>query len=227
MIKKFLINIISIVSAVFFVFVMFIFLGDIIKPLEHKKEIQTVQKVEIIQPEPKKEPQKQANKELFFRQHTPKKLVKIEISEPKIKLPNITQFKIEVPTIQQAKFDFSNTKLIQPSNFELSANYSNNLELENTDFSGIATNLTPIYRENPKYPRQAKLLRKEGYVKVLLTINEKGAVEKSEILASNPRYMFDNAVKNVISRWKFTPKYVNGVPVKQQAIQVIEFKLDN
>ncbi len=84
----------------------------------------------------------------------------------------------------------------------------------------------PIVRIQPQYPRQAALDGTEGYVKIEITITEDGSVEAPRVLEARPRRVFDQAARRAVLKWKFKPRVVDGKPVRRQAIQMIEFKLD-
>lgn len=84
----------------------------------------------------------------------------------------------------------------------------------------------PILRVPPIYPRRAKMLRKQGYVKLKLFISEVGTVQKAEILEAKPQKLFDKAALNSVYAWKFKPRLVEGKAIKQIATQVVEFKLN-
>lgn len=91
--------------------------------------------------------------------------------------------------------------------------------------SGFDTDVIPVVRVPPTYPRNAKLGRIEGSVTLVVTINPDGTVSDVSVLESNPARLFDRAAMDAMRRWKFRPKIVNGTPVAQRAKQTIEFKL--
>ena len=91
--------------------------------------------------------------------------------------------------------------------------------------AGFDTDVIPIVRVAPNYPRNAKQARLEGYVTMSVTINPDGTVSNAEIMESNPPRLFDQAALDAIRRWKFRPKVVDGAPVAQRAKQTIEFTL--
>lgn len=83
----------------------------------------------------------------------------------------------------------------------------------------------PIFRIEPRYPRDALLSGIEGWVKLEITINEDGSVSAPVVLDSNPPRVFDQEAKRAVLKWKFKPRIVDGKAVKRQATQTIEFKL--
>lgn len=91
--------------------------------------------------------------------------------------------------------------------------------------SGFDTDVIPVVRVAPAYPRNAKMAKIQGYVTMAVTINPDGTVSDAKVLESDPPRLFDKAALTAIKRWKFRPKVENGTPVAQRAKQTIEFKL--
>lgn len=66
--------------------------------------------------------------------------------------------------------------------------------------------LTPIAREEPEFPREAVLADvTSGRVRARLTVDKEGRVSNVEIVAAEPRRVFDRAVDRALSRWRFEP----------------------
>lgn len=91
--------------------------------------------------------------------------------------------------------------------------------------SEISSNLIPLVRIPPKYPRRAANRRIEGWVKIEFTINKEGTVEDPVVVDSHPNKIFNSAALRAIRRWKFRAKIVNNKAREQRAIQVLQFKL--
>ncbi len=167
----------------------------------------------------------------FIRMHNENKIekkhrVKKEIPKhEKLKTPpKITT------NIDKVKFTINKTRLninIPPVN--LPVNIKNNGFLNGAVFnkSNMMQNSSalPILRIPPIYPRRAKILKKEGFVKLRLLIDKNGLVKKAFILESKPKNIFDDAALQSVYGWKFKPKQVNGKNVEQMAEQMLEFKL--
>lgn len=86
---------------------------------------------------------------------------------------------------------------------------------------------TPIVRIEPKYPVQAARDGKEGFVVLSFTINEVGGVDDVEVINADPKRIFDREAKRALRKWKYKPKIVDGVRVKQTGMKVqLDFKLD-
>jgi protein TonB len=81
----------------------------------------------------------------------------------------------------------------------------------------IRRGITKIAGDDPIYPREA--IRggvQKGRVVVRLNIDEKGNVTEVNIVSSEPRGVFDKAVRNALEGWKFRAegeKYVGEVEI--------------
>jgi protein TonB len=81
----------------------------------------------------------------------------------------------------------------------------------------VRKGITPIYRVEPVYPREAiKAGISQGTVVARLNIDEKGLVTEVRIMESDPPRVFDREVVRALSQWKFSAegeKYVGEVEV--------------
>ncbi len=68
-----------------------------------------------------------------------------------------------------------------------------------------AYGLQTLKRVHPKYPRRAKLQRKEGYVELAFYINSTGEVSNVSVIDSKPKGVFENSAIKAIKRWRFKP----------------------
>ena len=93
--------------------------------------------------------------------------------------------------------------------------------------NSLASNsgLIPLVKIQPKYPREALKGGKTGFVTVRLTVDEKGRVISAIIEESRPPRIFDAAAIQAVLKWKFKPRVIDGVPVKQVGLTTIEFNL--
>lgn len=135
-----------------------------------------------------------------------------------------------VTNIDQPKLNINRTKLaINIPNITLPVNIRNSGFLNGASFTvpKIAQNSSaiPILRIPPIYPRRAKMLKKEGYVKLQLLIAKDGSVKKAKVIKSKPKNIFDKSALQSVYGWKFKAKVVDGKPVEQIAEQTVEFKL--
>lgn len=90
----------------------------------------------------------------------------------------------------------------------------------------ISTNVIPIARINPIYPKRAKMMKKEGFVKLEFTITTFGTVKDVKVVESKPEGLFESSAKRAILKWKFRAKMEEGQAVEQRAMLQIDFKLD-
>ena len=93
------------------------------------------------------------------------------------------------------------------------------------DLSGYS-DLIPLVRISPQYPRNAARDRIEGMVVFEVTINPDGTVKSARPIKAQPRGVFESAAMQAILKWKFKPKVVDGKGVEARGIQPIEFKME-
>ena len=86
---------------------------------------------------------------------------------------------------------------------------------------------TPVltHRVEPAYPPDAKRTRRQGWVDVTFTVEPDGSVIGATVADADPKYVFDRAAINTVSRWQFTPGMQDGKPVALPMRQRIEFRL--
>lgn len=86
---------------------------------------------------------------------------------------------------------------------------------------------TPVltHRVEPAYPPDAKRTRRQGWVDVTFTVEPDGSVIGVTVADADPKYVFDRAAINAVSRWQFTPGMQDGKPVALPMRQRIEFRL--
>lgn len=91
---------------------------------------------------------------------------------------------------------------------------------------GAEGDVVPLVRINPQYPRDAAMNQIEGYVTIEFTITETGSVRDPRVIDSKPPRVFDREAIRAILRWKFKPRVVDGTAIARQAVQTIDFNLD-
>ncbi|WP_223787453.1 energy transducer TonB [Marinicella meishanensis] len=111
------------------------------------------------------------------------------------------------------------------SDFNLLAGFKFNgvgTGITGTDFSsgGVQTSMAPMY------PREALINKTEGWVKLLISVNEFGMASSVEVLQAKPARVFNDAAKRSVMKWRFHPKVVDGQAVPYQVTQTIEFTID-
>lgn len=88
------------------------------------------------------------------------------------------------------------------------------------------SDVVPIVRISPQYPRQALINGVEGWVHVEFTITPDGRVKHPVVVDSEPRNVFDRAAMQAILRWKFKPRFIDGQAIERRASQIITFELE-
>ncbi len=86
--------------------------------------------------------------------------------------------------------------------------------------------LTPLARIPPVYPMGAKRRGIQGWVKVKFVINEQGTVEHISVVDAKPSGIFDQNVIRCVSKWRFKPGTVEGLPVKAWVETTVRFELE-
>ncbi len=87
--------------------------------------------------------------------------------------------------------------------------------------------LTALVKIPPVYPVRAKRRSIQGYATVEFIVTTQGLVEEVKIIKAEPEKIFDHSVFNCVSRWKFNPGTVEGIPVSTLARTTIRFELEN
>lgn len=79
---------------------------------------------------------------------------------------------------------------------------------------GNGSNDYPIaqYLINAQYPRTALQRGIEGYVDLRFDVNEQGQTENISVLAAEPEGIFERAAVKAVSKWRYQPKTIDGVP---------------
>lgn len=83
----------------------------------------------------------------------------------------------------------------------------------------------PVRRVRPVYPFKARRQGITGRVTVRFLVNSTGMVENISILSSEPEGVFDQAVKDCITKWRFKPGIYQAKPVATWVVAPISFKL--
>ncbi|MCF7971574.1 MAG: TonB family protein [Methylococcaceae bacterium] len=169
--------------------------------LKQESQIQTKERHVPDKPKPKERPA-QPKMQAYTAQVS-------KVSAPDMDMPNL-----DIPLQTR---DFSGS-ILSGQNIKMSAGTS-------AAAIAISTNVIPLVRIPPEYPRRAANRRIEGWVKVEFTITAEGTVEDAVVINAEPSSVFDNAALKAIKRWKFKPLIIAGQAQKQRAAQTLEFKL--
>lgn len=115
-----------------------------------------------------------------------------------------------------------------PQTIELPPMMARDMALSQKTFSAgdLDQPLTAVSRMPPVYPMSAKRRNIEGWVNVRFVVNEEGEVENVSILEEQPPGVFDRAVIDCVSAWRFRPGTIGGIPVRTVAETTIRFELD-
>ncbi len=91
----------------------------------------------------------------------------------------------------------------------------------------LDTPVIPIVKIPPLYPAVAMRNNIEGWVKIRFIITDRGVVKNIHIIKAIPGKIFNTSVINCVSKWRFKPGKVGGVPVNTMVETSIRFKLSN
>ena len=86
--------------------------------------------------------------------------------------------------------------------------------------------LVVVKQAQPPYPRRARRLNIEGWIKVKFVVDEHGHVDQVTILAAKPEGIFEQSVLQCVDEWRFKPGTIGGRVVKTLVEQTITFKLE-
>jgi protein TonB len=169
-----------------------------------------------------------ANKDESYESRTRKKPIP---PEPK------QQDSVEVTKVQQTKANSPDMSItLELPSLDLSSNVSAMAiampGIESMQQPQIAlageTMAMPLYRVEPKYPRKALRLGKQGHVLLSFDINQTGRVINIKVLEAKPLRMFERSAKRALKKWKYKPMLVNGKAVSQHGQKIrLDFKMEN
>lgn len=154
--------------------------------------------------------------------YEPIKETETQVKQPLPKKPELKPR--DLPTVTP---DPVNTVMINPHGFNITApvlpKASGRTTLTHTDKAA-----TPLVRIEPRYPVAAARDGISGWVKLGFSIDETGGVTDVEVLAAEPARTFNKEAIAALKRWKYQPKRLNGVAIKQTGLQVqLDFSLDS
>jgi len=85
---------------------------------------------------------------------------------------------------------------------------------------------TSLVRSEPLYPYRARSRGIEGSVKVRFVVTASGKVKNIRILQSRPEGIFEEPVKDAVSKWEFQPATRNGKPIAATVTTTVTFALE-
>ncbi|MFQ3671429.1 MAG: energy transducer TonB [Verrucomicrobiia bacterium] len=78
----------------------------------------------------------------------------------------------------------------------------------------------------PPYPPEAKRLRQQGTVTLLVDVTPDGRADRVTLRSSSGFPLLDQAAQAAVARWRFQPATIGGIRVASQVIVPIRFELD-
>lgn len=138
--------------------------------------------------------------------------------------PKTPKLKTKTKPLDKPKLTLPKNKLDLPKNLSKS-----------NDFSGLGaggsgygdSDVTPIVRIEPNYPRKAAITGVEGFVILQFDISPLGTVINISILQASPPQIFNRSARQALTRWRYKPKIADSKAVIQKDLKVrLEFKLE-
>lgn len=186
--------------------------------LEKHEPVQAIQVVRVKRPEPPPEKQKSPEPE-------PPKPQKTAAPKPvQKKMPRPPAPKPSLPFALNPKLPPMAHSLEMPplETFSVDAPQLKDRYLAHELDAG----LIPLAKVAPVYPLHATRRGIEGKVQVQFLVTADGRVADIKILAADPEKVFDQSVIDCVSRWRFQPGRVQGIPVAALAQTTIKFQLE-
>jgi len=87
--------------------------------------------------------------------------------------------------------------------------------------------LEPVATPDPAYPPDAFREGVEGWVEVEFTVTERGVTRDVQVVAAEPRGVFDAAAVQAVAAWTYRPRVVYGRPVAQRSSVTLRFTIDD
>jgi len=102
-------------------------------------------------------------------------------------------------------------------------NFAQLQESRSANFGGSLSAPVPVRKVDPKYPESLMDAHVEGEVVLYSLIRADGTVDSIQVLRSLDPQLDRNAME-ALSRWKFSPATLDGVPVDLEAVIHIPFR---
>jgi TonB family protein len=90
-----------------------------------------------------------------------------------------------------------------------------------------ADSMDRVVARDPVYPAQALRAGTRGWVELEFTITVSGTVRDIDVVAAEPRGVFDAAASEAVAGWRYKPRLVNGQPVAQRSRVTLRFDVDS
>lgn len=121
------------------------------------------------------------------------------------------------------------TESLNANGLEVSAEFDFGFELGDIGAPKIFldSDLTAIVRIPPTYPHKAMLRNVQGWVDLMYTVTESGAVAEPIVLGAKPQGVFEKAAIKAVEKWKYQPVVQDGKAVRITVKTRIQFKLQD
>ncbi len=80
-----------------------------------------------------------------------------------------------------------------------------------------------IRRIDPAYPSAAKRDGVQGSVDLEVTVSPKGVVQDVSVVHANPPGVFEKSATAAVRKWKYDPRFVDGLPAEAHLKVHLEF----
>ena len=94
------------------------------------------------------------------------------------------------------------------------------------DENQVDTIPAPTYKRAPQYPYRARRMGLEGEVKIQFIVDPTGQVSDIVILEADPPDIFDQAVHDAVSSWRYSPGELAGQRVTCRVTTSVIFKME-
>ena len=85
---------------------------------------------------------------------------------------------------------------------------------------------TPLYRVNPKYPKNKARFSKDGSVVMEFQVDESGFVKNPQVLSSEGGVAFEKSAVEALAQWRYAPKFEHGKAVAATSKVQLDFKVN-
>lgn len=85
---------------------------------------------------------------------------------------------------------------------------------------------TPLYRVEPKYPKNKARFSKDGSVVMEFEVNESGFVKNLQVLSSEGGLAFEKSAVEALEQWRYAPKFEHGKAVAATSKVQLDFKVN-
>ena len=82
-----------------------------------------------------------------------------------------------------------------------------------------------LIKVEPRYPREARVNRIEGYVRLRFSVTESGEPRDITVVEAQPPGVFEEEAISALRRWRFAPAQSEGEYVPTVGEEVIRFQL--